>query len=658
MPEIKLLDKSVAELIAAGEVIERPSSVIKELCENSIDAGSQHISIEIKNGGISYMRITDDGCGIAYEQLGIAFLRHATSKLETSEDLFRIGTMGFRGEALASVAAVAKVEMISARCTDELGGRYEIEGGTEKLIEKCGCPVGTTIVIRDLFFNTPARLKFLKKDISEGNFIAATVDRLALSHPEISFKFIRDNKLCRQTSGDGNLLAAVKSVYGRQTADTLIPIDYSYNGIEVSGYTSSPLFCRPSRNLQIFFVNGRYIKSTTVMAAAEEAYKNSIMTGKYPAVILNIVIPFDKVDVNVHPAKTEVKFSAEKQIFDAVYLAVKNALLNHANDKREIKLKPKENPVSTFARDYYRENPIVTPAVQQSLEPPAKPSASVQVIYADAMKNTPKRDISLHSSKEEYKVSDRHEDISDDFPPLPDTPPVEVRPFPEERQNFAINSKAAAVTADESDFPEIYDIKPAMVTRITEPEPKPEIRVIGEFLKTYIICEAENNLIIIDKHAAHERIRFEKLKKEFTVSSQLLLEVTEITVSAEEYEALSEYYSEVEKTGVELMFTQDGKIRITALPTVIKCSPAEIVSDIAKCLINHSTDTISVFDDMLHTMACKSAIKANDNTDVTELTALAKEVWENEAIRFCPHGRPVMTALKQSEIERFFGRTV
>ncbi len=368
MPTIKLLDKNVAELIAAGEVIERPSSVIKELIENSVDAGAKHITIEIKNGGISYMRITDDGCGIAYDEIPTAFLRHATSKLRSSEDLGCIGTMGFRGEALASVAAVAKVEMMTRRAEDELGGSYKTEGGEEIFHESCGCPVGTTIIIRDLFYNTPARLKFLKKDVSEGNFIASIVDKLALAHPEISFRFIRDNKTVRVTAGDGMLIGAIRAVFGKQLAESLIPVDFSLNNINVTGYISSPLFCRASRNMQSFFVNRRYIKNTTCMAALEEAYRNSMMTGKYPACVLFLEVPLETVDVNVHPAKTEIRFAYEKPIFDTVYLAAKGALNNRANDRKFIEIsEPVKKPAYSSAGDYFAKNPVEVRAEQQSL---------------------------------------------------------------------------------------------------------------------------------------------------------------------------------------------------------------------------------------------------------------------------------------------------
>ena len=377
---IKLLPDSVANQIAAGEVIQRPASVVKELVENAIDAGATDISIIIKDAGRTLIQVVDNGSGMSPTDARMAFERHATSKIRTDKDLASIMTMGFRGEALASVAAVAKIEMMTRQAGDELGGRYVIEGGEEKEHESCGCPCGTTIIIRELFYNTPARLKFLKKDISEGNFIAAAVDRLALSHPEISFRFIRDNKSVRMTSGDGSLLSAAKAVFGRQFADSLIPVDFSLNGIDVSGYASSPLFCRNSRSMQTFFVNKRYIKSTTCMAALEEAYRNSIMVGKYPACILNITLAADTVDVNVHRAKTEIRFAYEKPVFDAVYFAVKNALMNAADDKRSIELeKPKKYEDTA---DYFRQNPVTVKCEQQTLSATAEVDTQVKQVEA------------------------------------------------------------------------------------------------------------------------------------------------------------------------------------------------------------------------------------------------------------------------------------
>lgn len=686
MPEIRLLDKSVAELIAAGEVIERPSSVIKELVENSIDAGARHITVEIKHGGISYMRITDDGCGIAYEQMPTAFLRHATSKIRTGDDLTGIMTMGFRGEALASVAAVAKIEMMSRRAEDELGGRYVIEGGEEKEHESCGCPVGTTIVIKDLFYNTPARLKFLKKDISEGNFISATVDRLALSHPDISFRFIRDNKSVRMTSGDGSLLSAAKAVFGRQFADSLIPVDFSLNGIDVSGYVSSPLFCRNSRSMQTFFVNTRYIKSTTCMAALEEAYRNSMMVGKFPACILDITLSPESVDVNVHPAKTEIRFAYEKPVFDAVYFAVKNALVNAADDRRQIELeKPKKYD---NADDYFKRNPEIIKREQQTLEhipvtlplvndeypvEKAKSEETPEPVKAEKIYGeNPIKPVSLHSSHSEYiaKPSESNTDNSDDIP-LPEEPHIPsyravcsnvVVTVDDDMNDIHADNIPVTLPAKDvinDDGFRFINAKPVTVEKISQPVPeKINVRVIGEFLKTYILCEVGEELIIIDKHAAHERIRFEKLKEEFITTSQLLIDRTELKLSPAEYEALHEYYEYVEQSGIELVFCDDCTVQITAMPSVVKCSPQEIVADVAQRLMNTATDQKSaLFDDMLHTMACKSAIKAHDDTDIIELQALAERVLNDKTIRFCPHGRPVMTSLSKYKIEHFFNRS-
>lgn len=686
MPDIKLLDKSVAELIAAGEVIERPSSVIKELVENSIDAGARHITVEIKHGGISYMRITDDGCGIAYDQMPTAFLRHATSKIRTGDDLTGIMTMGFRGEALASVAAVAKIEMMSRRAEDELGGRYVIEGSEEKEHESCGCPVGTTIVIKELFYNTPARLKFLKKDISEGNFIAATVDRLALSHPDISFRFIRDNKSVRMTSGDGSLLSAAKAIFGRQFADSLIPVDFSLNGIDVSGYVSSPLFCRNSRSMQTFFVNTRYIKSTTCMAALEEAYRNSMMVGKFPACILDITLSPESVDVNVHPAKTEIRFAYEKPVFDAVYFAVKNSLVNAADNRRQIELeKPKKYD---NADDYFKHNPEIIKREQQTLEhipvtlplvnneypvADANPEETAEPVKAEKIYGeNPVKHVSLHSSHSEYiaspvkSVSDSADDI-----PLPEEPHIPsyravssnvVVTVDDDMNDIHADSIPVALPAKDAlndDGFRFINAKPVTVEKISQPEPeKINVRVIGEFLKTYILCEVGEELIIIDKHAAHERIRFEKLKEEFITTSQLLIDKTELRLSPAEYEALHEYYEYVEQSGIELVFCDECTVQITAMPSVVKCSPQEIVADVAQRLMNTATDQKSaLFDDMLHTMACKSAIKAHDNTDIAELQVLAERVLNDRAIRFCPHGRPVMTSLSKYKIEHFFNRS-
>ncbi|MBQ8903779.1 MAG: DNA mismatch repair endonuclease MutL, partial [Oscillospiraceae bacterium] len=341
MANINLLDRSVFELIAAGEVIERPASVIKELVENSIDAGAKHITVEIKDGGSSFMRVTDDGCGIAFDEVPTAFLRHATSKVKSADDLEKILTLGFRGEALASVAAVAKVEVLTKEKDEQYGTGFKINGGEALEHERTGCPDGTTIIIRDLFYNVPARQKFLKRDVTEGNQVQGLIDKLALAHPDVSFRFIRDNKQVRSTGGDGDYYSAIYGVFGKQFAAGLIPVDYSIGDITLTGYISSPLFTRPNRSMQYFFVNGRYVRSVILLTALEEGYRGSIMTGKFPACVLNITMPPELCDVNVSPSKTEIRFADEKQIFDLLNFGTKNAILN-ADNKREIKLEKKQ----------------------------------------------------------------------------------------------------------------------------------------------------------------------------------------------------------------------------------------------------------------------------------------------------------------------------
>jgi DNA mismatch repair protein MutL len=435
---IKLLDKSVSELIAAGEVIERPASVAKELIENSIDAGAKSITVEIKNGGVTFLRISDDGCGIPHDECPTAFLRHATSKVSVGEDLAAISTLGFRGEALASAAAVAKVTLLTKTAEAAIGTSYKIEGSIETEHTQAGCPDGTTIIIRELFYNTPARLKFLKKDVTEGNYVQSVVDKAALVNPHISFRFVRDNKLVRVTPGDGNMHTAIYSVYGKIMAASMVAVECSQNGVAVNGYAVQPLFCKANRAFQNFYVNSRYVRSSTFVAALEEAYRNSIMCGKFPACVLNITLNPADVDANVHPAKTEVRFANDRAIFSAVYTAVKNALLN-----------------------------INAP-------PPAA---------ADVAKTTEATEVvRFESTKTEYNAA----------PSKPASAPIVT-------EYKHINSESFIKKVP----------LPVNTTVLAEPE---RFRVKGELFSTYIMCERNDEFILIDKHAADERLRFERLK--------------------------------------------------------------------------------------------------------------------------------------------------
>ncbi len=637
MPTINVLDKSVAELIAAGEVIERPASVIKELVENAIDAGADHVTVEIKNGGITYMRVTDNGCGIAHEEIPTAFLRHATSKIATGSDLDNINTFGFRGEALASIAAVARVEMLTKQSANEFGSSYKIEGGAETCHEKTGCPNGTTIIIRDLFFNTPARLKFLKKDVSEGNSVQAIVDKIALAHPEVAIKFIRDNKPVRITNGDGKHYSAIYSVFGKQFAASLIPVDYSVGNISVSGYISSPLFARANRSMQYFFVNTRSIKSVICMSALEEAYRNSIMVGKFPACVLNINLPPNEVDVNVSPSKTEVRFAYEKNVFDAVYYGVKNGILN-AENSREIQIKPVEKPTSAkeeisaaVALPAKEEKPVfIGERVRLSSEPAPYEMKQPEVLY-------------------------RQEKLAEPVQPVPPAlKNVQVEEEPEIANPFKFLSREIF------EKPKPVQEKPPVqpVEEEPEQEEKPPLTVIGEIFKTYIVCQCGDDMILMDKHAAHERIRFEKLKKDFSQHSQLLLEPVNIQLSAEEWSAVTDFGEELGEMGIDFVPHNNFVIELTSMPTMLAGGDEKGTMEKIADILTHSNTNVKgeIFDDILHSMACKSAIRANEITSFEELKLLANQVWNDEKIRFCPHGRPIITVISKKELEKNFNR--
>lgn len=635
MPKINQLDKSVYELIAAGEVIERPASVIKELCENSIDAGALNISVEIKRGGITYMRVTDDGCGISYDDMPLAFHRHATSKVLEVADLENIVTLGFRGEALASVCASARVETLSRRGVDKLGVHYRIEGAVPYEYEKTGCAEGTTIIIRDLFFNTPARLKFLKKDVTEGNYCAAVVEKLALSHPKVSFRFIRDGKQTLLTSGDGSFYSAIHAVFGKQFAASMIPVENVFREIEVAGYVSSPLFAKSNRSQQNFFVNGRSVKSPVCSAALEEAYRNNIMVGKFPACVLCINLDPVDLDANISPAKTEVRFSNEKAVFDAVYFTVKNGILGY-NESREIKLD--DNPEES-------EQPTVSIPVGREIFSVPAPKTDEDSFFKK----------SVPFEFPEVKKDAEQEVIAEVITPL-------------------AAKRAEIAEAEQSELAGFSFITEKSFEKREQPEPAAEtpqiheesavntenIRVIGELFKTYILCESEDTLVLIDKHAAHERINFERFKKAVNIHGQLLIEPCPVFLSPEEYDAVKTFAAQLENVGILLKFEDNGKVLVEGVPQSLEhCDPEELIQSISETLALGSDNAEGMlFDDVLHTMACKASIRANENQSISELTYLAKMVLGDRNIRYCPHGRPVITQISKRQIEKYFGRIV
>ncbi len=613
MAKINKLPKYMADLIAAGEVVERPASVVKELMENAVDAGATAITVEIQRGGISYIRVTDDGCGIERDDVKTAFVSHATSKIRNAEDLNTILTLGFRGEALPSIAAVSKVNMITKTGEEEMGTSLTIEGGIITDFSDAGCAVGTTMIVRELFYNTPARMKFLKKDVSEGNFVASAVEKLALSHPEISIRFIRDGKQVFTTNGDGNLQNVCFSAFGKDFSNGLLEVNSAVGNVSVTGLVTPPFNCRGSRGMQYFFVNGRSVKNTTIMAAFENAYKNSVMVGKFPGGVLFITLPPTLVDVNVHPSKIEVRFSDERAIFDAVYHSVKTALnqstaLKQANlpEKKAVYSDIFAKPQQDFKQTTVQENIAFTEKVLKPL--------SAQTLFVSDV-------------KKEYSA-----EIDDD-------------PFNIE---FPVSKPTQKTVAEPISAPKTEEIK-------TENE----IRLIGEAYKTYIFIELNGKLCVIDKHAAHERILFNKLKKESNNGgSQILLAPVTVALGKEEYVAVTENLETIAKAGFDIEDFGNGTVIVRSCPMDLEdCEIVPLIGEIAEYIIKNRRDiTNEHLDWIYHNVACRSAIKAGDESSEIELLALAKQVVNDNDVRFCPHGRPVMIEISKHELEKQFGR--
>ena len=650
MGVINVLDKHIAELIAAGEVVERPASVIKELVENAIDAGAKHIAVEIKNGGTTFMRVTDDGCGILRDDVKVAFLRHATSKVCEEEDLDRISTLGFRGEALASISAVSRLQLLTRNESEEIGTSYSIDGGEEQELNDAGCPVGTTFIIRDLFFNIPARAKFLKKDVSEGINVSNIVDKTALSHPEIAFTYIRDGKQVLKTSGDGKLLSAIYSVLGREFAQSLMPVDYQLGGVSVRGYISKPVNARPNRNMQNFFINGRYVKSRTAMAALEEAFKGSIMVGKFPSCVLDISMPYELIDVNVHPAKIEVRFVNERPVFDAVYHGVKSSLMQ--NDTR----KQASFPDKSAFRDIRRTSTFNTAqamfrkAEQEQPKKPAEPLKDEFNPFEDVAFQAPKPVRSIDSisvadsdnpfdiiSKKAVQNSKREEKYQKPFEPVK---PAAIPEPPKEE--IVVNVK------QNSEPVPLY-----------EPQ-KDELTYIGELFDTYIIVEInQKEMMLIDKHAAHERIIYEKLKSDKAGSSmQLLLTPVTVTLGKQEYDAAVSHLDMFKKCSFEVEDFGNSCVIVRSAPQYIEAAEiSDCIAEMADYIAMGKTDIFTEkMDWFYHNVACRSAIKAGHHNSKEELISIVKTLEENPKIRYCPHGRPICIVMKKSEIERQFGR--
>lgn len=659
MPRINLLDKRTAELIAAGEVIERPSSVVKELVENAIDAGATTVTVEIQNGGVKLIRITDNGCGIDPQDIPKAFLRHATSKVHNEDDLYRIATLGFRGEALASVCAVSRVELVSRTPDSNLGYSYRIEGGEETAsIAEAGCPVGTSIYVRDLFYNIPARMKFLKKDITEGNAIATLLDRLALSHPEVALRFVRDGQQKLTTPGDGKLLSAIYAVYGREFGAGLVPVQAGTGSIRVSGFVSRPENAKATRTMQHFFINERYVRSVTVMAALEESYKNSLMTGKYPGCVLHLQLPHNQVDVNVHPAKLEVKLTDERAVFDAVYDACRGTLqqMNQgvtAADTAPRSVKAKLNYFDLTNKPLDGEQQRMS-AAQYRIQ--SQPQTVPQQPHFGAVQPTARlpQAVSLRDGGAATRLymEQLQRQAAVQTEPMIEKPAASPAFAQGNRQPPTQPQGRAPVAPVAEPAPQL----PAQL----EPEP---LQLLGEAFGTYLLAQQEDKLLLVDKHAAHERILFNKLCAEQaagSVSRQLLLSSVRLGFSKELYDALVNRLDALELLGFLVEDFGGGSLLVREIPAMLELSQLEdtLLEVGEKLLRGIGRPELARTDDLLHSIACKAAVKGGSYTGTLEQKKLLELLQEDPTLRNCPHGRPIMIELSRREIEKMFGRIV
>jgi len=634
MPKIIQLSQHVANLIAAGEVVERPSSVVKELLENAVDAGASQVTVEIRDGGMTFLRVTDNGCGMSPEDARTAFLRHATSKLRSAEDLAAIATMGFRGEALAAIASVSRIDLLTKTPGAISGTSLHLEAGNITEESEAGCPDGTTIIVRDLFFNTPARMKFMKSDTYEGSRVAAAVQQQALAHPEVSFRFIRDGKQALSTPGTGDLEAAVYCVYGRECAK-MVKVDSQWESYTLTGYVSKPTDSRPSRSLQTFFVNDRPVKSKLLIAALEEAYRNQIMVGKFPACVLHLHLPANAVDVNVHPAKTEVKFLAEKAVFDCVHYGVLGAL-NKTPDRPQVQFKPATATVAPVAANTHTE---------------PKKNAEVK----------PKADFYRTMTPSEFKTFSSA--LVDAPKPKSEAAAATVEKI-QQRQNLPLYSPvklptAAPIAAPKAaPQPEPIPEEPEQ-TSLPMPQEIPW-RLVGELYRSYVLVEQGDEAFLIDKHAAHERILFEKLKaNQEAITAQSLLTPVSCRLSPEACAEVLSNKALLEELGFEVDEFGDNTVLLRQIP--MDLSPedaAEAVEEIAVDLLSgRREDKHSIRDEVLHTVACKAAIKAGWHSDEKELLVLVKQVMENDDLKYCPHGRPICISLSKKQLEKQFKRS-
>ena len=661
MPHIQQLDPHVADLIAAGEVVERPASVVKELMENAIDAGADKLTVELQHGGMTLIRVTDNGCGIAPEEAETAFLRHATSKLRTEYDLEAIGTLGFRGEALAAIAAVSRVELLTRTGEHDLGCALSLEGGAVVSREEAGCPQGTTLVVKDLFYNTPARLKFMKKDAAEGAACFAMVQRVALSHPEVSVKFLRDGKQELLTPGDGQLSSALYAVLGRDLALGFTQVKGSGEDMSVAGFVSLPACCRGTRGYQYFFVNGRYVKSRTMMAALEEAYANQKMVGRFPGCALHLTCRLSAVDVNVHPTKQEVKFGSERKVFDAVYYAVRSALEGDRS-RPALTLETRRPATTSVGADIIRPPFPAADPVQETL-----PLHDVTAPRAAAPYGGPAGKAATPAPQEKPSPGGRRPEGPDEGngrtkEAVGHTVPLISQPAADSTGYGKFNLIGLSPGQSDPQGKPMAAPHTDVPAPVPEPAPAPEEpapwRMAGEVLDTYIIVEQGDKVLFIDKHAAHERLNFDRLKAEgYRPMVQTLLEPAVCTLPAEEGAVLLAHLPLLERFGFEAEDFGGGAVLVRAAPADVAAGEIpEVLGELAERLLTTgSADPEAARDALLHTMACKAAIKGGQKNGEAELLKVAQAVMSGQ-VRYCPHGRPVAIELTRQQLERRFGR--
>ncbi len=657
MPHIQQLDAHVADLIAAGEVVERPASVVKELVENTIDAGASAVVVEIQRGGMGLIRVTDNGCGIAPEELPTAFLRHATSKLRCEEDLGKIGTLGFRGEALAAISAVSRVDILTRRPGTDLGARLHLEGGVAGAVEEAGAPEGTTIIVRDLFYNTPARLKFMRKDSAETAAVSGLMQHLALSHPDISFKFIKDGAEALHTPGDGKLDSAIYAALGREFARSLVPVEGRGGEAAVTGFVTKPLLGRGSRSMQVFFVNGRFIKSQLLTAALEEGYRNQIMKGKFPGCVLSVTLPVTAVDVNVHPAKTQVKFAREREVFDAVYHTVLDCLDRDGAPAPAPKpagetVNPRQDFFQSMDARSFRQRAEATaskPAVPPRPQP--RPAAPARPAFDSEAPGRMARVADSAPEKQPYRAAFRPvEKVSIGKPPasVAEPPGKAAAPGPEKAEKPPRPFVPAIPRQQTLDLPEQQTIEP--------PKEAPW-RIAGEVLHTYIVCESEDGCVwLIDKHAAHERMNFDRLKAaQEPPMRQTLLQPVAAELGREDAALLLENREALERFGFACEDFGDGTILVREVPADIDAADTAATLEEFAEKLRTGRSPAEKREGLLHTMACKAAIKGGWTSDPAELRVLVDKVQSGE-VKYCPHGRPVAVKLTKYELEKMFKR--